>query len=227
MNKILVQVITVDSPSKSLLNSLSILSKAYPINLKIHRFKKCPNYTGKSDYNKCVKTEIFKNQKYCLHYLLKTNYPYTLILEDDIIWKGNVQKNINYALDFMNKNNHWDIFLLGHLTFYPFLPFNHKIIKLSYPGHAHAMFVNRKFVNIYLNISYNYSPQLHKKKNFSLNLHSDFLVFSKANVYGLLFPIAFQNDTYHFYQEFLFHYFYFFIYILILFLILRISLYPP
>lgn len=215
MNKILVQVITIKSPDDSLKKSLEKLEKSYPIELKIHKFEKCKDYKGKSDGNICSKYSVFNNWKFCINYLLSTNYPYTLILEDDIIWKGNIKKGIKKALKYMNNNSNWDIFLLGGSTMCPFIPINLNIIKHTYSAHSHSMFINRKYANKFLSLEYDHN----KDKNV------DIFLFNSSKVYGLLFPIGYQKDNKHFYEEIMSHYGYLIIYIMLIISIIFIIVY--
>ena len=73
-----------------------------------------------------------------------TNQQYILILEDDARFKLPLNKDkINKAIQWLKKNNNWDIFYFGSLPFLSY-PINTFIMRSYSPFLAHCYCLNRK-----------------------------------------------------------------------------------
>lgn len=80
-----------------------------------------------------------------------------MIFEDDAEFIDNIDKNkLLSCIDFL-KNNDWELFYFGYMSYPPIgKPFNKDIIELKYPLLAHCYVISRKAMKYILdNINWN------------------------------------------------------------------------
>lgn len=201
---LVIQIITIKTISEERKNNLDIqlekLKNKFPsIKTIIYKFDVCRKYINKSDDSKCVKRKLFENHQYCCRYLINSSYDYTLVLEDDIVFQEDFDKNLKIVLKWLNKNKTWDIFYGGiYNNFYENDLHANKLIKRAYGYFTHCIFYNKNFCKYFIKLKY---KEINKYR-LIMNGHFDnYLLwlsyFKKIKSYYIIYPIANQLDKKH------------------------------